>query len=264
MELGRPEGGICVRVAQSSGAAAAQEVPPREGEEVHLGDEGGASPKHGRDPKRWPTAHTSSQRQEGSRKKRRSRTAPAADGNAELCTGCRGEGGGLYCCDMCPRVWHTACIQKRGGVVQVPKGRWHGPCCAEQRRARQHWQCQRSGGGGRVEPEPKEADKEAGAQAPDQGVLRYEYTGKRSERSAYIAERAKLAHGLTQAEVLQLQYPGREGLMLRYKEEDLRYDMDHGYLRKRGAASKGASGWGAESLRWQPAPSKVGQGQDGE
>ena len=55
-------------------------------------------------------------------------------------------------------------------------------------------------------PEPKEADKEAEAQAPDQGVLRYEYTGKRSERSAYIAERAKLAHGLTQAEVLQLQY----------------------------------------------------------
>ena len=51
MELGRPEGGIYMRVAQSSGAAAAQEGLPREGEEVHLGDEGGARPKHGRDPK---------------------------------------------------------------------------------------------------------------------------------------------------------------------------------------------------------------------
>ena len=67
--------------------------------------------------------------------------------------------------------------------------------------------------------ELKEADKEDGAPTPDQGTLRYEYTGKRSERSAYIAERAKLAHGLTQAEVLQLQYPGREGLMLAYNEK---------------------------------------------
>ena len=209
MELGRPEGGIYTRVAQSSGAAAAQEGLPREGEEVHLGNEGRARPKHGRDPKRWPTAHTSRQRQEGGRKKRRSRTAPAADGNAELCADC-GEGGRLYCCDMCPRVWHAACIKKCGGVVPVSNGRWHGPCCAEQRRA--PTSAEPAEQRRRVEPELKEADKEAGAQAPDQVVLRYEYTGKRSERSAYIAERAKLAHGLTQAGVLQLQYPGREGL----------------------------------------------------
>ena len=93
-----------------------------------------------------------------------------------------------------------------------------------------------------------EADKEAEAQTPDQGELRYEYIEKRSERSAYIVERPKLALGLTQAEVLQLQYPGREGLMLTYKEKDLRYDMDHSYLRKRGAASKGASGGGMGGL----------------
>ena len=52
---------------------------------------------------------------------------------------------------------------------------------------------------------------------------------------AHIAERTKLAHGLTQAEVLQQQHPDREGLMLAYKEGDLRYGTDHGYLRKKGA-----------------------------
>ena len=49
---------------------------------------------------------------------------------------------------------------------------------------------------------------------------------------------------MTQAEVLQLQYPGREGLMLTYKEKGFRYDMDHDYLRERGTASEGASDGG--------------------
>ena len=64
------------------------------------------------------------------------------------------------------------CIQKRGRAVPVSKGRWHRPCCAEQRRA--PTLAEPAEQRGRVGPGPKEADKEAEAHAPDQGVLRYE------------------------------------------------------------------------------------------
>lgn len=49
----------------------------------------------------------------------------------------------------------------------MSKGRWHGPCCAEQRRA--PTPAEPAEQRRRVEPELKEADKEDGAQTPDQG-----------------------------------------------------------------------------------------------
>ena len=65
---------------------------------------------------------------------------------------------------------------------------------------------------------------ESGAEA------RYRYTNKKSERSPYIAERAKLAHNLTEREILQLQYQNRAGVTVPYQKSDLRYDTQQGYL----------------------------------
>ena len=59
---------------------------------------------------------------------------------------------------------------------------------------------------------------------------RYRYTNKKSERSPYIAERAKLAHNLTEREILQLQYQNRAGVTVPYQKSDLRYDTQQGYL----------------------------------
>ena len=50
---------------------------------------------------------------------------------------------------------------------------------------------------------------------------RYRYTNKKSERSPYIAERAKLAHNLTEREILQLQYQNRAGVTVPYQKSDL-------------------------------------------
>ena len=71
--------------------------------------------------------------------------------------------------------------------------------------------------------------------------MRYVYTGKRSERSPYIAERAQSMHNLTRNEMLQRSYKDRRGVCVPYQERDLRYDVAHGYLRQEGGdqASKG-------------------------
>ena len=61
-----------------------------------------------------------------------------------------------------------------------------------------------------------------GREAANRGESRCEYIGRRSERLACIAERAKRAHGLTQAEVPQLQYQGREGPMLAHKRSGVK------------------------------------------
>ena len=65
---------------------------------------------------------------------------------------------------------------------------------------------------------------------------RYRYTNKKSERSPYIAERAKLAHNLTEREILQLQYQNREGATVPYQKSDLRYDTQQGYLQITGGS----------------------------
>ena len=60
------------------------------------------------------------------------------------------------------------------------------------------------------------------------------YTGQRSARSPYIAERAQSMHGLTRGEMLQVYYKDRDGLRAPYQERDLRYDIAQGYLQKEG------------------------------
>ena len=71
---------------------------------------------------------------------------------------------------------------------------------------------------------------------------RYVYTGKGSERSPYIAERARSMHNLTRDKVLQKSYTDRRGVCVPYQERDLRYDVAHGYLRQEGGdqVSKGS------------------------
>ena len=110
--------------------------------------------------------------------------------------------------------------------------------------------------------------------------VRYAYTGRRSERSPYIAERAQSMHGLTEGEMLQRSYKDRRGVCVPYQEKDLRYDVTQGYLRKEGAgqvrkegvlhrglvgASKrgraGAGGGGQKKSRRQAA---VQSGEQGE
>ena len=110
--------------------------------------------------------------------------------------------------------------------------------------------------------------------------VRYVYTGRRSERSPYIAERAQSMHGLTEGEMLQRSYKDRRGVCVPYQEKDLRCDVTQGYLRKEGAgqvrkegvlhrgpvgASKrgraGAGGGGQKKSRRQAA---VQSGEQGE
>ena len=110
--------------------------------------------------------------------------------------------------------------------------------------------------------------------------VRYVYTGRRSERSPYIAERAQSMHGLTEGEMLQRSYKDRRGVCVPYQEKDLRYDVTQGYLRKEGAgqvrkegvlhrgpvgASKrgraGAGGGGQKKSRRQAAVQSRGQGE---
>ena len=75
------------------------------------------------------------------------------------------------------------------------------------------------------------------AQGGESGAeVRYRYTNKKSERSPYIAERAKLAHNLTEREILQLQYQNREGATVPYQKSDLRYDTQQGYLQITGGS----------------------------
>ena len=76
----------------------------------------------------------------------------------------------------------------------------------------------------------KPQEGESGAEA------RYRYTNKKSKRSPYIAERAKLAHNLTEREILQLQYQNREGATVPYQKSDLRYDTQQGYLQITGGS----------------------------
>ena len=72
---------------------------------------------------------------------------------------------------------------------------------------------------------------ESGAEA------RYTGTPIRSPNGPpYIAERAKLAHNLTEREILQLQYQNREGATVPYQKGDLRYDTQQGYLQITGGS----------------------------
>ena len=166
------------------------------------------------------------------------------DRNAELCTGC-GKGGHLYCCDGCPRVWHAACLQERGRVPPRSEGQWYGPCCSEEQdrvgELPASGQSRGTAGGEGSEGLRSQGSQERGSEpgevrigTPGQQV-RYVYTGRRSERSPYIAERAQSMHGLTRGEMLQMYYKDRRGVCVPYQEKDLQYDITQGYLRKQGA-----------------------------
>ena len=172
------------------------------------------------------------------------------DRNAELCTGC-GKGGHLYCCDGCPRVWHAGCLHGKGGVPPKSEGQWYGPCCSQERAGVGvlPTSSQRRGTRGKERGVGTvgQGGQEGGSEIGDvfAGVLglhvRYVYTGKRSERSLYIAERAQSMHNLTRNEMLQRSYKDRRGVCVPYQERDLRYDVAHGCLRQEGGdqASKG-------------------------
>jgi len=152
-----------------------------------------------RDPKRWPVRHHKGQGSGNAQPKKRSRTVPeTGDQNAELCTGC-GKGGHLYCCDGCPRVWHAACLQERGRVPPRSEGQWYGPCCSEEQTGvgvlPASGQSRGTAGGEGSEGLRSQGSQERGSEpgevrigTPGQQV-RYVYTGRRSERSPYIAER---------------------------------------------------------------------------
>ena len=65
--------------------------------------------------------------------------------------------------------------------------------------------------------------------------LIYVHTGRRSERSLYIVERAQSMHGLTRGEMLQMYCRDQRGVCVPYQEKDLRYGITQGYLWKEGA-----------------------------
>ena len=65
---------------------------------------------------------------------------------------------------------------------------------------------------------------------------RYVYTGKKSARSPYIAERAQSMHGCTRGEMLQRYYKDRNGVCVLYQERDMQYDVAQGYLQKEGGS----------------------------
>ena len=285
---GAPRGSTSLRVAQASGTS---ELGARNLEGVDSATGGPPQPRS-RDPKRWPVRHREGQGSGNAQPKKRSRTVPeTGDRNAELCTGC-GKGGHLYCCDGCPRVWHAACLQGRGWVPPRSEGQWYGPCCSEEQNGVGVLPASASGqSGGTAGEEGSEGLRSQGSQErgsePGEGLMgtpgqqvRYVYTGRRSERSPYIAERAQSMHGLTEGEMLQRSYKDRRGVCVPYQEKDLRYDVTQGYLRKEGAgqvrkegvlhrgplgASKrgraGAGGGGQKKSRRQAA---VPSGEQGE
>ena len=167
------------------------------------------------------------------RSRKRSRTVPAAaDRNAELCTGC-GKGGHLYCCDGCPRVWHAGCLHGKGGVPPKSEGEWYGPCCSRERAGvgvlpTSGQRRGTTGKEGEVRERWVRGGQEGGGEIGDvlSGVLglhmRYVYTGKRSERSPYIAEREQSMRSRTRNEMLQGSYKDRRGICVPYQGRDPR------------------------------------------
>ena len=102
----------------------------------------------------------------------------------------------MYCCDGCPRVWHGVCLESKGVPAPPLSGEWRGPCCSAQSSSRGTEGPRTS----RERPGRKSADgttpehTQHQAQGGESGAeVRYRYTNKKSERSPYIAERAKLA-----------------------------------------------------------------------
>jgi hypothetical protein len=79
---------------------------------------------------------------------------------------------------------------------------------------------------------------------------RYVYTGKKSARSPYIAERAQSMHGCTRGEMLQMYYKDRNGLgvCVLYQERDMQYDVAQGYLQKEGGSQRPPLHTGAPDL----------------
>ena len=147
----------------------------------------------------------------------------------------------MYCCDGCPRVWHGVCLEPESKGVPAPpvSGEWRGPCCSAQSSSRgtegPRTSRERSGRKSADGTTPEHTQHQA--QGGESGAeARYRYTNKKSERSPYIAERAKLAHNLTEREILQLQYQNREGATVPYQKSDLRYDTQQGYLQITGGS----------------------------
>ena len=145
----------------------------------------------------------------------------------------------MYCCDGCPRVWHGVCLESKGVPAPPVSGEWRGPCCSAQsssrgtegpRTSRERSGCKSADG---TTPEHTQHQAQGGESGTE---VRYRYTNKKSERSPYIAERAKLAHNLTEREILQLQYQNREGATVPYQKSDLRYDTQQGYLQITGGS----------------------------
>ena len=71
---------------------------------------------------------------------------------------------------------------------------------------------------------------------------RYVYTGKKSARSPYIAERAQSMHGCTRGEMLQMYCKDRNGVCVLYQERDMQYDVAQGYLQKEGGSQMAKMG----------------------
>ena len=130
------------------------------------------------------------------------------------------------------------------GCPPRSEGPWYGPCCPEGRagssvplaNSRRKGPTGKEGG----ERLAGWGSQEGGsklrvAQAGTSGLQEiYMYTGKRSARSVYIAERAQSMHGLTRGEMLQMYYKDRNGVRAPYQERDMRYDIAQGYLQKEG------------------------------
>ena len=193
---GAPHVRTHLRIAQASGTA---ELGTRAGAS---GTTSGLLKRRNGDPQRWPVRHHDRLEGGRDRPRKRSRTVPAAgDRNAELCTGC-GKGGHLYCCDGCPQVWHAGWVlawqgwgapEVGRGVVRarLRSGKGQGGCAPDQwpeeRYCRQGERCGNSGSG---EPRGRKRDRGCTYRCSWAAYTRYMYTGKRSERSPYIAARA--------------------------------------------------------------------------
>ena len=138
---------------------------------------------------------------------------------------------------------HAGCLHGKGGVPLKSEGQWYRPCCSQERAevGVLPTSGQRRGtvggerGAGTVGRGSQEQLIKSGEVLT--GALglhaRYVCTGKRSERSPYIAERAQSMHYLTRDEMLQRSYEDRRGVCVPYQERDLRYNAAEGYLRQK-------------------------------
>ena len=134
----------------------------------------------------------------------------------------------------------------------MSEGQWYRPCCSRERTeagvlptsSQKRGTAGEEGGAGPVGQGSREGGSELGEVLTGalEVQVRYAYTGKRSERSLYIAERAQSIHSLTRSGVLQMYYKDQNGACVPYQERNLRYDFAKGYLRQEGGSQVGKGG----------------------